>query len=339
MMNLELVEHVSLQELKRLVKEAKDARVRHRLLFIRQLYEEDSMEEACERMCISLQTGYDWLLLWNTSGAEGLPPGKGEGRPPKIGEEQKKKLLELLKSKEHWLTNEVRALIKREFAVVYSLRHTRKILHDFGMHYAKPYVLDSKKPLEAQKILANRLEEALTGREDVVIGFLDEAGPQTRDNTQRVWSFNKPRKSKNTAYYKANTFGFYPLNGRAVLEFKEQSKSGDLCDFLRQIRMRNPLKHLIIILDNARSHNARQTRAFAKLLDISLIFLPPYSPDLNPIEYIWKSIRRRLSQIQDISSEWALRETIKTNFHQLAKKISFAANWIQTFTPNLSSYL
>jgi hypothetical protein len=60
MMNLELVEHVSLQELKRLVKEAKDARVRHRLLFIRQLFDKISMDDACERMCISKQTGYPY---------------------------------------------------------------------------------------------------------------------------------------------------------------------------------------------------------------------------------------------------------------------------------------
>ncbi|MFQ6063540.1 MAG: transposase [Methanosarcinales archaeon] len=33
----------------------------------------------------------------------------------------------------------------------------------------------------------------------------------------------------------------------------------------------------------------------AKELGIYLIFLPPYSPDLNPIEYIWKSIKRMLS--------------------------------------------
>lgn len=325
-----------LSDLKRLVKEAKDARVRHRLLFIRQLYDDAGVEEACERMCISKQTGYDWLSLWNKSGIEGMPPGSGGGRPSKLSGEEKKKLEELLKSKEHWLTGEVSALIKREFKVSYSLRHVRKILRGLGMYYAKPYVLDIRKPEDSQKILADRLESALKEKE-AIIGFLDEASPQTKDNTQRVWSFTKPKKSKNTAYYKANTFGFYPLNGKEVLEFKEKSKSGDLCDFLRQIRMKNPVKHLIIILDNARSHNARQTRRFAEVLNISLIFLPPYSPDLNPIEYIWKSVRKRLSQIESIKSEWSLKETIRTTFHRQAKKLSFAENWIKTFTPNLSS--
>ncbi|MFZ2455313.1 MAG: IS630 family transposase [Candidatus Altiarchaeia archaeon] len=340
----ELVQQVSLSELKHLVKKSKDARVRHRLLFIRQLYEEDSMEEACERMCISLQTGYDWLSLWNKAGEGALPPQSGGGRPPKLRDEQKLRLMDLLKSKEHWLTGEVCALVRKEFSVSYSLRHVRKILRNFGMYYAKPYVLDVKRPQEAEKILAERLREALQEKE-AVVGFLDEASPQTKDNTQRVWSFTKPKKSKNTAYYKANTFGFYPLNGKEVLEFKEQSKAGDLCDFLRQIRMKNPKNHLIIILDNARSHLARQTRRFAELLDISLIFLPPYSPDLNPIEYIWmthvmpggKSVRKRLSQIANIKSEWSLKETIKTTFHQQAKKLTYAQNWIQTFTPNISS--
>jgi len=46
-----------------------------------------------------------------------------------------------------------------------------------------------------------------------------------------------------------------------------------------------------MILDNFRSHGANATMEFAKENDIELVFLPPYSPHLNPIEYIWKSIK------------------------------------------------
>jgi len=47
---------------------------------------------------------------------------------------------------------------------------------------------------------------------------------------------------------------------------------------------------------------------FAKNIDIELVFLPPYSPHLNPIEYIWKSIKRIVSQtfIQDVEHDRGL---------------------------------
>lgn len=48
----------------------------------------------------------------------------------------------------------------------------------------------------------------------------------------------------------------------------------------------NPDGDIVIILDNFRSHHANRTREFAEANRIQLVFLPPYSPDLNPIEFI-----------------------------------------------------
>jgi len=53
----------------------------------------------------------------------------------------------------------------------------------------------------------------------------------------------------------------------------------------------------MIILDNFRSHHAKLTTETARKLNIDLVFLPPYSPDLNPIEFIWKTIKRELSPL------------------------------------------
>ncbi len=80
-----------------------------------------------------------------------------------------------------------------------------------------------------------------------------------------------------------------------MVDFKENSKKESVCDFLEKIREKNPDKTIVIILDNFRSHWARKTRRKAKELNIVLIYLPPYSPDLNPIEQIWRAIKRVLS--------------------------------------------
>jgi putative transposase len=163
-----------------------------------------------------------------------------------------------------------------------------------------------------------------------VIGFLDESSPQTTANTQRLLSFKKPIIFKNTTKYKANTFGFYALNGVSVIDFKDHSKKEDVCEFLKDIALHNPNKEIVLILDNFRSHRAKESIKCANDLNIKLIFLPPYSPDLNPIEFIWKSIKRIISQhfIKDLGY---LRRVISEKFLDFASHISFANSWIKKF--------
>jgi transposase len=47
----------------------------------------------------------------------------------------------------------------------------------------------------------------------------------------------------------------------------------------------------VIIMDNARFHNKKRLRMYAAVYKVSLIFLPPYSPDFNPIEHVWANLK------------------------------------------------
>lgn len=302
-----------------------------RLLFINHIYVGDTVVEACKRMCISEQTGYNWLKQWNEKGPEGLSPEFGGGRPPKLTTEQIHQLKEKLKSQDNWLTPQARAAIKQMFGVTYSIGHVARMLRSFGMHYAKPYPTDYRQPANAKELLAQSIEQANI-TQDCIVGFLDQSAPQTTDNKQRFWSFDKPRMCRNTTKYRANTFGFYPVNGKEVVEFMERSTASHVCGFLRMIRDRNPGKRIVLFLDNFTSHKARITRKLAEILNITLVFLPAYSPQLNPIEPIWKFVRRRSSQVF-AKTEWAFRETIRTTFHKQARKVSYMRGWLVEFMP------
>jgi len=166
--------------------------------------------------------------------------------------------------------------------------------------------------------------------EECIIGFLDETSPQLNANTQRLWSFKKPSVKKNTTKMRANTFGFYAINGESVVDFKENSKKESVCDFLEKIREKNPDKTIVVILDNFRSHWAKKTRRKAKKLNMVLIYLPPYSPDLNPIEQIWRAIKRVLSPLL-IKTLEELKEVVSNSFYQLTRKKSFVEKWIRRF--------
>ena len=97
--------------------------------------------------------GYYWQERWNESSYEGLIPRFAGGRPSKLTPEQKDRLFELLQEREHWITEEVRNLIQKEFGIVYTLKQVRIILKKFGMPYAKPFPHDHRRPPNAEEIL------------------------------------------------------------------------------------------------------------------------------------------------------------------------------------------
>ncbi|ADI73546.1 Integrase catalytic region (plasmid) [Methanohalobium evestigatum Z-7303] len=167
---------------------------------------------------------------------------------------------------------------------------------------------------------------------------MDESSPQTRANTQRLWSFDKPVIYKNTDYIKANAFAFYSINGNNLIEFKDSSKSDDVCEFLEEISRINHGRPIVLIMDNARAHHALKTTMKAKQLGIILVFLPPYSPDLNPVEFIWKSIKREIS-VRFVQSKQHMRSIIKTVFMKIGNSLSFAKAWMKKFDVQIRSII
>ena len=117
----------------------------------------------------------------------------------------------------------------------------------------------------------------------------------------------------------------------------ETAKKKDIARFLRVIRQGNPVGTIVLVWDNARAHLSKLVRRTAHRLDIILVFLPPYSPDLNPIAFIWKSIKKeRSSRIYMTKEE--VRDAVEEMFYRFASSLSFAGSWIEKFfTPTISS--
>ncbi len=65
-------------------------------------------------------------------------------------------------------------------------------------------------------------------------------------------------------------------------------------NFLLQLREQYPLLPITIVLDNARYQHCKAVIAFAESLQIKLLFLPSYSPNLNIIERLWKFAKKKL---------------------------------------------
>ena len=77
---------------------------------------------------------------------------------------------------------------------------------------------------------------------------------------------------KDTSKYRANTFGFYSINGKSVVDFQDHSRKENIIFFLKTIRESNPEKSIMIILDNFRSHHSKAVKESAESLNIKRVF-------------------------------------------------------------------
>jgi len=86
-------------------------------------------------------------------------------------------------------------------------------------------------------------------------------------------------------------------DGKFIYAREEEKFNAQSCwQFLKQLHQKSTrsAKRVVIILDNAKYHHALLHKAWREEAKprFRLDFLPPYSPDLNPIERVWKLTRR-----------------------------------------------
>jgi len=325
-----------------------DARVKPRLIFLNAIANCGISYDLASNICgLNLSTGYVWIRKWNAEGYEGLKDKDTRtGRPPKLDNDDMNKLKEILKTRDYWTTNEVRKVIKDQFDVDLAISQVIKILRDkFDMLFSKPYPMDYRKPENAEEILENQLNLVFTllkekgiKEEEIAIGFIDEARPQNTANTVKVWSFEKVRSIKNTTKFETNMIGFYAIRGNSVNKFLEDSKAPSIAEFMDNIKnSNNTYRAIVAIADGFRSHKSDLVRQKAKELGIYLVYLPPYSPELNPEQFIWKSIKRVLS-LSFPSNLGEMKQIISSSWSEFSRSLSYAKYWIERFLSNNNCY-
>lgn len=72
----------------------------------------------------------------------------------------------------------------------------------------------------------------------------------------------------------------------------------------------------IVVMDNLSAHKNEETLAHFTSLGVEVLFLPPYSPDLNPIEKMWSKIKNRLRSLAARTEE-ALIQAMQVAFAQV----------------------
>lgn len=99
-------------------------------------------------------------------------------------------------------------------------------------------------------------------------------------------------------------FGALQLKtGQRIFLTRRRQTATDFGQFLLLLRKVQPLGPMAVLLDEHSSHTAADTLRLAEQLDIHLIFLPPRSPHLNPVDHLWRAGKQAITanrQDQDV---------------------------------------
>lgn len=162
----------------------------------------------------------------------------------------------------------------------------------------------------------------------VLVAF-DEVQFQLGPDYKQIW-FPKGEKPKGAFFWSSKkllTFGALTSNHKFFYEFYDAQNSLTFRHFLRTfIRRLSRKKKYVFILDNAGFHKTQTVRNLLNEYSsfISIEFLPPYSPELNPIETNWKVTKNAVTKSQYFPNIDAMQEALE-NFWQ---KHFFMQNFI-----------
>jgi transposase len=101
-------------------------------------------------------------------------------------------------------------------------------------------------------------------------------------------------------------------NGHRVLLCREHQRAPDFGAFLKELRRRYRDRPVALLLDEDPSHTAQMSRRLAAKLNIRLLWLPNRSPELNPMEHLWRAAKQKVSaNRQDATIERAVARFLR----------------------------
>ncbi len=217
------------------------------------------------------------------------------GRKAFLTDEQQLLLMLELESKVYPTTKSVIEFIKSEFGVIYSVGGVTDLLHQLGFSYKKPKGVPGKANAEAQRRFINQYN-AVKAHDPVY--FADSTHPMLNPVLSSGWIKKGEdfEVKTNSGRQRVNINGAIEIGSLDVVARScETVDRYSMCDLLRAIRAKNPDEEKIyLVLDNAPYNRSRVVRDLAARLEIRLLYLPPYSPNLNPIERLWRFIKQKV---------------------------------------------
>jgi len=283
-------------------------------------------QDIAQLIDVHPQTVRAWRRVHEAGGWEALRVKPHLGPPCKLRAAQKQRYLRLLaKPPAHygygpgdWTTKLMARLIQQQFGVAYSHNHVGVIMHELGYSWQMPAKQarerDEAKITQWREHTWPQLVRQSAQRPSTLV-FVDEAGYSMIPTLRQQWARRGHTpivKHRNRWFRKVSVIGALSVSApRTELELTIHFHPGQHIDQPKIVAFLSTLvqEHgslLDVVWDNLAAHGGPHIRQFLQEHpQVQLHRLPPYAPDLNPIEGVWsltKYHRMANHQIDDLDT-------------------------------------
>ena len=258
-----------------------------------------------------------------------LKPENG-GSNEKLSSGQAEELLNHLEEVTYHNTDDIRAHIKKRYNIDYTRSGITTWLKKHGFSY-KPFKGRPAKadPAQQEAFIKTyrKLEKRL--KDDEKILFLDSVHPTQATKLGYGWIKTGTSKFIETtgSRTRLDITGAIDINSKQINTASYKTiNSESTIDFLEQLKRAYPGQKLHLVLDQAGYHTSKAVKDFAQKNNIVLHFLPPHSPNLNPIERLWKLMNEYVRNNRYFSKAKEFREAINRFWTEKIYKLKDVIN-------------
>jgi transposase len=265
------------------------------------------LEQILSLWNVSQQSVYNWLNEFVRERWESVKYEKAPGRPPRLTKTQKRKLAEWIEAGPEacgytcgcWTSVLIQDLIDQKFHVFYNRFYVCELLRNLGFSYQKArFVSDHLDADARQRWMESEFPGILHQAKQLgaSLFFGDEASFALWGSLSYTWGprGRQPQVPTTGIRKGYKVFGAIEFfSGRLIYQGTEQRFQSDSYQSFLRYLLSQVSGSVILIQDGARYHTSKATREFLEQHKerLTVYQLPSYSPDYNPIEYLWKKVK------------------------------------------------
>ena len=239
-----------------------------------------------------------WIQVYKEKGYDGLL-GNNYGTNKTELENHSESILLSLSKQPPLCAAAAAARINEMTGIKRSEQQVRAFMKRHGLRFVKCGHIPAKADNEAQRQwVEDTLKPVIEAaqKEQVHLFFCDAAHFVLQPFLCFLWSAVRVFIQASAGRNRINVLGAVNAVTKEVITFTNTTyiTSDTLIQFLKQLKEKFSDKPIAIILDNARYQRCFVVKTIAASLGIHLLFLPPYSPNLNIIERLWKFTKKKI---------------------------------------------
>jgi transposase len=278
-----------------------------RIRAVKRVQQGESPEKVIATLGFSRACIYNWLARYRAGGWHGLRSGKHTGRPKRLDGTQiawiyktirDKNPLQLKFSFALWTRSMVTRLIRKQFGLKLSESSVGRLLRQMGLSCQKPLYRAYQQDSEAVEYWKKTVFPQIKKRAKklgATIYFEDESGIRSDFHAGTTWSpkGQTPVIKVTGARFRTNMVAAISTRGHLRFMVNQGTVTADvLCDFLKRL-MHNAQQPIFLIWDGHPTHKSKKVRECIESFEgkLEMYFLPSYSPELNPTEQVWRSVK------------------------------------------------